>query len=172
VYHLYVAPVPSVPPPTINIVDSPEKMFVGAEIDVGILERVFMESVAVRAILFPQKLVATTLIVPPVVPAVVEIELVVEEPDQPEGRVHEYDVAPETAATEYVCVPEGQTPKLPVNEPGCSGTGVEVTLKVLAGPAPQALFATTEIFPPPGPTNDVILVVVEFPVHPVGSVQV
>ena len=36
----------------------------------------------------PQKLFALTVIFPPAVPAEAEIEVVVEEPDQPEGNVH------------------------------------------------------------------------------------
>ena len=43
--------------------------------------------VRVRAILVPQKLVAVTEIVPPVDPTVVLIDVVVEVPLHPEGRV-------------------------------------------------------------------------------------
>jgi hypothetical protein len=49
--------------------------------------------------LAPQVLFALTEIVP-LAPAVAVIEVVVEDPDQPDGNVHVYDVAPLTAATE------------------------------------------------------------------------
>jgi hypothetical protein len=50
----------------------------------------------------PQELFATTEIFPPVLPAVAVIDVEVEEPVHPEGRVHVYEVAPLTAAIEYV----------------------------------------------------------------------
>ena len=46
----------------------------------------------------PQELFAVTDIVPPAAPAVVVMEVVVELPVQPPGRVHVYPVAPATAA--------------------------------------------------------------------------
>ena len=61
---------------------------------------------------------AITEIVPEAEPAVTEIELVAELPDHPEGNVHEYDVAPETGATEYACVDPEQTIVLPEIKPG------------------------------------------------------
>jgi hypothetical protein len=48
----------------------------------------------------PHALLALTEIVPPVVPAVVEMEVDVDDPDQPDGSVHVYEVAPLTAETE------------------------------------------------------------------------
>jgi hypothetical protein len=42
----------------------------------------------------PQLLLADTVMFPPELPEVTEIELVVEDPDQPDGRVHVYEVAP------------------------------------------------------------------------------
>jgi hypothetical protein len=50
--------------------------------------------------LLPQELLAFTVIVPLVEFVVVVIEFVVEVPVHPEGNVHVYDVAPETAAIE------------------------------------------------------------------------
>ena len=44
----------------------------------------------------PQLLFAVTEIVPPVAPTVAMIELVVDEPLQPDGNVHVYEVAPVT----------------------------------------------------------------------------
>ena len=54
----------------------------------------------VRDALVPQELFATTAIVPPPVPAVTLIVLVMDVPLHPEGSVHVYEVAPETAETE------------------------------------------------------------------------
>ena len=61
-----------------------------------------METFNVRGVLEPQELLAVTEIVPPLVPAVVVIEVVVDVPPQPEGSAHVYDVAPETGAILYV----------------------------------------------------------------------
>lgn len=44
----------------------------------------------------PQALFAETVTNPPVVPAAAVIELLVEEPVQPLGKIHVYDVAPVT----------------------------------------------------------------------------
>ena len=44
----------------------------------------------------PQVFPAVTVMFPPVEPAVAFIELLVDDPDQPEGKVHVYVVAPET----------------------------------------------------------------------------
>lgn len=49
---------------------------------------------------FPQLLFAVIVILPLVELAVVVIELVVDDPLQPLGNVHVYDVAPDTAADE------------------------------------------------------------------------
>jgi hypothetical protein len=82
--------------------------------------------VAVLAALVPQLFTAVTEMVPPDVPAVVVIEFVVDVPDHPEGSVHVYDVAPVTAATEYVWVVPAQTVVLPVSAAGCAGTVLTV----------------------------------------------
>ena len=50
----------------------------------------------------PHALLAFTETVPPVDPAVVVMDVDVELPDQPEGNVHVYEVAPLTATIEYV----------------------------------------------------------------------
>ena len=57
---------------------------------------------SVLAVPDPQALLAFTEIVPPADPAVVVMEVEVELPDQPDGNVQVYEVAPLTAATEYV----------------------------------------------------------------------
>jgi hypothetical protein len=57
-------------------------------IAVGCAGRLVTFTAKVCAVLLPHPLFATTEIVPPVVPAVVLIELVVDVPDQPEGSVH------------------------------------------------------------------------------------
>jgi len=53
----------------------------------------------VRTVLVPHEFVAVTEIVPPSVPAVAFIELVVELPLQPDGKVQVYEVAPDTDET-------------------------------------------------------------------------
>ena len=56
--------------------------------------------------------------------------------------------------------------------PGCAGTGVTDTDRVLGVLGPQALFAVTEMVPPLLPGVALIEVVVELPDQPEGSVQV
>ena len=53
-------------------------------------------TLSVRGVLEPQVLFAVIEMVPPVVPTVAIIELVVDEPLQPDGKVHVYEVAPVT----------------------------------------------------------------------------
>jgi hypothetical protein len=60
----------------------------------------------------------------------------------------------------------------PVIVPGCAGSAVTVTLKVLAVPEPHELFAVTDIVPPVAPGVADIDVVVEVPLHPDGNVHV
>ena len=55
--------------------------------------------------------------------------------------------------------------------PGWEGIARVVTARVLAGPVPQELTATTEIFPLALPVVTVIEVVFDVPVQPVGNVQ-
>ena len=45
----------------------------------------------------PQELFAVTEIVPPLDPTVAVIEVLVDDPLQPDGNAHVYDVAPDTA---------------------------------------------------------------------------
>jgi hypothetical protein len=52
------------------------------------------------AALVPQVLLALTEIIPPDAPTVIVIDVLVELPDQPDGRLQVYDVAPLTAAIE------------------------------------------------------------------------
>lgn len=56
--------------------------------------------------------------------------------------------------------------------PGCAGIAFTDTVSVRWVPLPQALFALTEIVPPEEPGVAEMLVVVEFPLQPEGSVQV
>ena len=72
------------------------------------------ETASERDVPEPQLLDAATEILPDVAPTVTVMELVVEEPVQPEGNVHVYPVAPAIAVTEYVCAVEAQTDILPV----------------------------------------------------------
>ena len=64
----------------------------------GCAGTVLAVTISVRAVLLPQPLFAVTDIVPPVAPAVVVMDVVVELPLHPAGNVHEYDVAPDTDA--------------------------------------------------------------------------
>ena len=59
-----------------------------------------MPTLNVLGVLAPQELFAVTDIVPPEVLGVPVIDDVVELPDQPEGKVQVYEVAPATAEME------------------------------------------------------------------------
>ena len=61
---------------------------------------------------------------------------------------------------------------IPVILPGCDGTVITVALTVLGVPEPHVLLAVTDIVPPLEPTVVDIVLVVEFPLHPDGNVQV
>lgn len=52
--------------------------------------------------LVPQEFCAATDTVPPKVSTTAVIEFVVDAPDQPLGKVHTYDDAPETAGTDNI----------------------------------------------------------------------
>ena len=56
--------------------------------------------------------------------------------------------------------------------PGCPGSAVTVTPKVLTTLEPHELFAVTETLPLLAPAVVVIDVVVEVPLHPEGNVHV
>ncbi len=61
---------------------------------VGIVET---DTANVRAVLVPQKLLAVTDMSPLLVPTVAAIDVEVELPLHPEGKLHVYEVAPGTA---------------------------------------------------------------------------
>jgi len=126
----------------------------------------------VLAVPEPHELLAVTEMVPPDAPAVASIDVDVELPVHPEGNVHVYDVAPETAAMLYVLDEPWQTVVDPVMAPGWAGIGVTETFSILAVLDPHELLAVTEIVPPDAPAVASIDVEVELPVHPDGSDQV
>ena len=99
----------------------------------------------------PQVLLAVTETVPPPEPAVVLIVLVVDVPVQPPGSDHVYEVAPPTEAMEKVSRLPEQTGVRPVIAPGVAGTLLTVMTKVAGVEPPHALFAVTDIVPPPEP---------------------
>ena len=100
------------------------------------------------------------------------MEVVEDEPLQPDGIVQEYDVAPETAPMLYVQDCPVVTFVSPEIAPGWEGIAVTDTLNVLDVEVPQELFAVTDIVPPLAPAVAVIEVVVDDPLHPEGNVQV
>ena len=91
------------------------------EIAPGIAGMVFTVTDFVCVADEPQALFAVTVIVPLVAPAIVLMEVVVEEPLQPAGNVHVYDVAPVTAEMLYPFALPEQTVALPVIVPGFAG---------------------------------------------------
>jgi len=143
------------------------------EIAPGCAGNIAEVTVIVCAVLLPQVLLAFTEIMPPVDPAVAIIELVVDVPVHPAGKVHVYDVIPETVGTEYVWVVPAQAVVLPVIPEGCAGAvDVMVSAAVVSALLPQLLFALTERVPPVGPVVVVIVLPVDVPVHPDGKAQV
>ena len=71
----------------------------------GVVVIVGIDAVATLSVLIvpePQVLFAITEITPPLAPTVTVIDVVVELPLHPEGKVHVYEVAPVTAAMLYV----------------------------------------------------------------------
>jgi hypothetical protein len=120
----------------------------------------------------PHVLDAETVILPPLVFAVVLIEAVDELPDQPPGRVQLYDVAPATGVTEYTLDVFSQMDGLPLIAMGEAGISATLTTIVWNTDAPQELLAVTVIFPLIVPTVAFMLFVVEEPVHPLGMFHV
>ena len=101
------------------------------------------------------------------------IEVLVEDPVQPDGKVQVYEVAPLTEDMLNVFELPEQIVVLPVIAPGCVGADVvTVTDRVWALLEPQELFAMTCMFPDVAPGITTIELVVEVPVQPEGNVQV
>lgn len=83
--------------------------------------------------LVPHAFTAATATVPEVLPAVTVMLFVVELPDQPPGKLQEYEVAPLTLATLYVTDAPAHGAALPEIAPGCEGEVqlASVTVRVL-----------------------------------------
>jgi len=120
----------------------------------------------------PQALLAVTETVPPLAPTTVMIVLVVDVPDQPFGSVHVYDVAPLTAGTEKVSTLPILHPEDLLMVPGVAGALLTTVVNDCAPDVPQLFVADTVITPPAEPVVAMIVLVVEVPVHPLGSVQI
>jgi len=120
----------------------------------------------------PQALVAITEIVPLVASAVAEIELVVDVPLQPPGKVQEYELADGSLITEYVLLLPEQMVDEPEIEPGVEGLVFTVMANVCADDEPQALFAVTVMLPAVEEAVVLIELVADVPVQPLGRVQV
>ena len=110
---------------------------------------------------------------PEELPAKVWMEVPVVVPLQPDGSVHEYDVAPGTGLILYVSSDPEHTVSLPVIGPGLARAAITVTGNVFAVLCPQPLTARTVIVPVPLAAAVVeIVLVVLVPAQPEGSVQV
>jgi len=79
------------------VLDDPWQTDVSPVMDPGCAGAEVTDRLNVLAVLVPHAFDAVTEMVPPVAPAVAAIEVEVELPVQPEGNVHVYEVAPETA---------------------------------------------------------------------------
>ena len=110
--------------------------------------------------------------VPPLDPAVVFMLDATDEPLQPLGNVHVYDVAPDTGVTEYEFEVVAHTDAGPEITPGVAGAARITTAFVCAGELPQVLSAVTDIVPPFAPAVTFIVSVVDVPLHPLGKVHV
>src|ERR1043165_5075842 len=131
-----------------------------------------MDTACVWADELPQSLLATTVILPPVGPAVALRVSVEEPPDQPLGRVQVYEVAPATG--EMVKVPVLPSHKLsgPLMVVGVVAVGITYTANVCAVELPQLLSAVTLMLPPVAPEVGLIEILVEVPDQPLGNVHV
>lgn len=111
----------------------------------GVTGAVLTVTGKVRRVLVPQLLVAETEMLPPVLLAVIFIELVMELPAQPDGKVQLY-VMPITLFTAYILVKPEQiisaTLSLLMSE-GCAGAASPVTDNERTVPAPQPLSGCT-----------------------------
>lgn len=82
-------------PPAVNVAEEPKQTEVGPEM---LMLGAPIETERIRDALVPQAFAACTEITPPVAPLLAAIVLLVLVPDQPEGSVQLYVVAPLTAA--------------------------------------------------------------------------
>ena len=103
------------------MLDVPAQTVVLPEIVPGAAGIEFTVTASVCGELFPQELLAVTVIFPEVALAVIEILLVVDVPVQPEGNVQVYDVAPATEPIEYVLLLPEQIVAEPEIDPGVPG---------------------------------------------------
>ena len=78
----------------------------------------------VRGVPEPHELFAVTEIFPLFAPGVAVIDVEPELPLHPDGNVHVYDVAPDTAVILYVWEVPWHTAVVPVIAPGCAGVAV------------------------------------------------
>ena len=147
----------------------PEDLLVMAP---GVAGTVLTTIVNICAAELPQLLLAFTVTLPPLVPAVVWMTFVVDVPVQPFGSVHVYEVAPLTGAMEKVSKAPLHKVAVPLIAPGVAGGVVTVTVNVCAEEVPQLLPAVTETVPPTVPAVAIMIFVDDVPVQPFGSDQV
>lgn len=108
----------------------------------------------------------------PLGPAMAFNVVVGDVPFQPFGNVHVYELAPITAGMLYVTINPVQYVDGPEIALGCDKPELGATANVCAvEDVPQLLFAVTLIVPAVEPV-ELMLVVVEEPVHPFGNVHV
>ena len=103
---------------TAYVLDEPEQTVVVPLIAAGIAGGTLTVTANVCAADEPQLLLAVTVTLPLILPAVAVIEVVVDVPVQPPGNVQVYEVAPLTAAMEYVLDDPEQTVAVPAIAPG------------------------------------------------------
>ena len=126
----------------LNVFALPEQIVVVPLIALGATGTTFITVIFnVRGEDEPQELFAVTAMFPPVAVAVALIEDVVEEPDQPEGNVQVYEVAPATPAMLYVFKLPMHTVVLPLMIPGV--VGMVLIIVVIDAVAEQLLESVT-----------------------------